>query len=93
MNTNRKPAALGKGQTGLITDSGNKSNTKQTRVKSGTKEHTILSALADGRSLNRFEAITLHDTALNSTISTLQGKGLRIHRKFEKVSCVNGKKT
>jgi len=67
-------------------------NHKAPKVKPGTKEFVILSVLAAGRSLNRFEAIRLHDTALNSTISTLQGKGLTIDRKFEKVSCMDNTK-
>ena len=91
MNSNRKPAALGKGQTGLITDSNIKHSTKQ-KVKEGTKEHVILSVLVDGQSLTRFDAIPLHDTCLNSTISTLQSKGLRIHRVSVKVPCVNNTK-
>src|SRR3990172_3504088 len=68
-------------------------NIKVPRVKPGTKEHVILSVLANGRSLNRFEAIHLNDTALNSTIATLQGKGLQIHRERETVPCVNGSKS
>jgi len=70
----------------------NKIAAKVPRVKAGTKEHVILSALADGRKLTRFDAIQLHDTALNSTVSTLQGKGLRIHREWIKVPCLNGQK-
>jgi len=75
-----------------INESSEKDSTKSQRVVPGTKEHAILSALAVGQSLNRFEAIALHDTALNSTISTLQSKGIRIHRVFEKVPCVHGTK-
>lgn len=70
-----------------------KSGKEKPRVKENTKEGVILAALARGESLNRFEAIRYHDTALNSTISTLQGKGLFIHRKWEKVPCVDGSKT
>ena len=66
---------------------------KKPAIREGTKEHVILSALVAGQSLNRFEAARLHDTCLNSTISKLQGKGISIHREFEKVRCVNGTKT
>ena len=44
------------------------SGTKNPRVKPGTKESVILTLLLF-RTLNRFEAIKFHDTALNSTIS------------------------
>lgn len=39
-----------------------------------TKHARILHALACGRSLNRFEAIGLGDTALNSTVSLLRNR-------------------
>ncbi len=79
-------------QAGLSESNADKSNKKIRRVKPGTKEHVILSAFVSGKSLNRFEAIKLHDTALNSTVSTLQGKGIQIHRERETVPCVNGTK-
>ena len=60
-------------------------------VKSGTKEHTVLSALATGQSFNRFDAEReLHDHCLHSTVSTLQGKGIIIHRERETVPCLGG---
>jgi len=68
-------------------------NSKFSKVKKNTKEYVILAALASGRSLNRFEAIQLHDTCLNSTVATLQSKGISIFREFEKVRCVNKTKT
>lgn len=77
--------------TGLENCNDTNSNTNP-KIRKGTKEYAILSALASGRSLNRFQAMELHDTCLNSTISTLQGKGIRIHRIFEKVPCVHGVK-
>lgn len=88
---NRKPAPLGQGEAGSDKNVTGGNCTK--KVRPDTKEHKILSALAAGRSLNRFEAIRLNDTTLNSTISTLQSKGLFIDRKPEKVPCVNGTKT
>jgi len=88
----KKPGTFDEGTPSFINNSSIKDNTKEPRVKAGTKEHVILSALVDGRSLTRFDAIPLHDTCLNSTISTLQSKGIRIHRVFEKVPCVHGTK-
>lgn len=93
MKTLKNPAVSGERlATGFINTGANDS-TKTSTVKPGTKEHVVLSVLAEGKSLNRFEAIRLHDTALNSTVSTLQGKGLFIHRERETVPCVNGSKT
>jgi len=79
-----------KNNTGSTTETNYKR--KIPKVKPGTKEHIILSVLASGRSINRFEAIKLHDTALNSTISTLQGKGIQINRKWERIPCVDNTK-
>lgn len=93
MNTIEKPAALGRGQTGLITDSGDKS-TKNPRIRKGSKIYGVLYALAEGRSLNRFEAERqLNDHTLNSTISEIQNRlGVLIHRESEKVLCLGGTK-
>lgn len=56
------------------------------------KHATILKALIEGRSLNRFEAEALHDHCLNSTVSALQNNfGIVIDRHRESVPCVNGK--
>jgi hypothetical protein len=87
-----KAAGPGKGQTALYMSLDNEEEYTK-KMKPDTKEYNILKVLADGRSLNRFEAIRLHDTALNSTISTLQQKtGLYIDRKTERVPCVHGTK-
>jgi len=68
-----------------------KDSTLTHTVKPGTKEHAVLSALATGQSFNRFDAEReLHDHCLHSTVSTLQGKGIRIHREREKVLCLGG---
>jgi len=61
-------------------------------IKHDTKLFNILSVLAAGDSLNRFQAINHNDTTLNSTISSLGEKGIIISRKWEKVPCVNGTK-
>jgi len=92
MESIKKPGTFDEGTPSFINNSSVKDNTKEPRVKPGTKEHVILSVLADGQSLNRFEAIRLHDTALNSTISSLEKKGITISRKWEKVLCVNSTK-
>ncbi len=46
----------------------------------------VLSAFIAGKSFNRFEATReLRDWCLHSTVSTIQGKGVRIERKYERV--------
>lgn len=63
------------------------------------KWRRVLSAFLDGRSLNRFQAERpvsdggLSDHCLHSTVSTIQGKGVRISRKFESVPGYQGIKT
>lgn len=63
------------------------SNTKQlTRLRKKTKVGNILLVLFLGRSLNRFEAESLGDHCLHSTISCLSNEyGLKIDRKTEPV--------
>ena len=57
-----------------------------TKIKRGTKTRRILKQLAKGNSLNRFEAESLGDHCLNSTISTLAHRyGLQFERKKERV--------
>ena len=87
----KKPAALGVvGQTGFDSSQTSKHNRKP-NIRKGTKEHAVLSALATGQSFNRFDAEReLHDHCLHSTVSTLQGKGIRIHREMEKVPSLGG---
>ncbi len=68
-----------------------------TKIGSGNdapigKHVNILKAFVEGRSLNRFEAESLHDHCLNSTVSVLQNTfGVIIDRHRESVPCVNGK--
>jgi len=52
----KKPGTFDEGTPSFINNSSVKDNTKEPRVKAGTKEHVILSALVDGRSLTRFDA-------------------------------------
>jgi hypothetical protein len=47
------------------------------------KETMILTIMRAGQSLNTFEAQRLGDTCLNSTISTLRGKGYLFHDEWE----------
>ena len=59
-----------------------------------SKIHSILSAFASGRSLNRFDAERLHDHCLHSTVSTIQrGFGILIDRRWESVPCLGGRDT
>lgn len=62
------------------------------KTAKATKLATILSILASGKSLNRFEAETFHDHCLNTTVSILQnGYGILIDRARETVPCLGGK--
>ena len=68
-------------------------NTKQADFKAlkSTKLATILRLLANGRSLNRFQAENHHDHCLNSTISVLRnGHGITIECERESVPCLGG---
>lgn len=50
------------------------------------KWQRVLRAFVDGRSLNRWEAAReLRDWCLHSTVSELQGRGVKILRREEKV--------
>jgi hypothetical protein len=50
------------------------------------KWRRVLLALAQGRSLNRFEAErSLSDHCLHSTVSEIQGRGIRVDRVMETV--------
>lgn len=63
-------------------------------VRRGTKLHRVLAALIE-RSYNRFEAARLlHDTALHSTVSTIQNQyGIRVDRRDETVPGFQGAPT
>jgi hypothetical protein len=51
----------------------------------------VLRAFHDGKTLNRFEAErALHDHCLHSTVSTIQGKGVTILRRLERVPGYQG---
>lgn len=52
----------------------------------GTKIRNVLTALAQGRTLNRFEAEReLHDHVLPSTVQKIEQYGIRVSRKPETV--------
>jgi hypothetical protein len=55
-----------------------------------TKIATILRVLRRGTCLNRFDAERHHDHCLHSTVSTLEGYGLAISRRWESVPCIGG---
>lgn len=55
------------------------------------KWQRVLSALAEGRSFNRFEAEReLHDHCLHSTVSRIQEMGVQVNRRMETVSGYQG---
>ena len=90
----KKPTAEGNQQAGFdITIFETKPNTNS-KIRKGSKIYSVLEALANGQTLNRFEAERcLHDHCLNSTISEIQNRlGVFIHRKSEKVPCLGGTK-
>jgi len=63
-------------------------------IRNDSKQFKVLQALAEGKSFNRFEAEReLHDHCLPSTVSTIQGLGIQVYRKSEKVPCLGGTKT
>lgn len=63
------------------------------RLRRDTKLGRILSALATGRSLNRFDAERLGDHCLNTTISKIERHGLLVSRREEVVPGYGGHKT
>lgn len=63
-------------------------------IKPGTKLAAVLSALAEGQTLNRFEAErVVHDHTLNSTISEIEKRGVRVERREETVRGFRGHPT
>lgn len=66
----------------------------KTPIRAGTKLAAVLSALAEGQTLNRFEAErVVHDHTLNSTISEIEKRGVRVDRKEETVRGYRGNPT
>lgn len=63
------------------------------RLRPGTKQFTVLAALARGRSFNRFEAERdLNDHCLHSTVSIIERLGISVCRRREKVPCLGGQR-
>lgn len=56
--------------------------TSRSSIRRGTKLARVLSAFAQGRRLNRFDAEQLGDHVLNTTVSMLEKRGVRISRKL-----------
>ena len=66
----------------------------QSQIRPGTKLAAVLSHLADGKTLNRFEAErVVHDHVLPTTISEIEKRGIRVDRKEETVSGYRGHPT
>lgn len=83
-------------KTKMVVGLGTTTNTKQAHSKAhkSTKLATILRSLANGRSLNRFEAEHHHDHCLKSTISALGNSyGIAIECERESVLCLGGMAT
>ncbi len=75
-----RPAAAGTADQGLGT------NRRGEHSTTPRKWQRVLRALVDGATLNRFEAAReLRDWCLNTTISQLEGRGVRILRRDETV--------
>jgi hypothetical protein len=83
---NETPAQRGGAATGA--------KTKQNSIAKTTKKGRVLEALAEGRSLNRFQATReLHDWCLHSTVAALEKHGLSIARQYEQVPGYQGNRT
>lgn len=50
-----------------------------------TKKQTIIEATSTKQGLNRFEAIPLGDSCLNTTVSDLKRQGYKFHSVMERV--------
>lgn len=64
--------------------------TNNTTTRRTTKWRRILAELADGRSLNRFEAERIGDHCLHSTVSKIERHGIKVSRRIEKVPGYDG---
>lgn len=85
MMAKENPAPLAGGQPG--------SEVKQIQANPSmpAKWQRVLSALLTAKSYNRFEAAReLHDHCLHSTVSTIQSKGVCIHRTEERIPGYQG---
>lgn len=76
MSTQKKAPATAEAQT-------NKSRTHNTKIRRGTKLHSVISHLAAGHTLHRFQAERIcHDHVLNSTVAGFQRDyGIPVARK------------
>jgi len=63
------------------------------RIRCDTKLSRVLSVLAAGGQLNRFEAERLGDHCLNSTVAKIERHGLRVDRREETVPGYGGHMT
>jgi hypothetical protein len=82
------PAPLAGGKPGSEVKQG------QTNGSTPPKWQRVLAALLTGKTYNRFEAARqLHDHCLHSTVSTIQSKGVPIHRREERIPGYQGIET
>ncbi len=78
------------GEAGRNHRAGRNTSTTQHSTPSPRKWERILRVLCN-RSLTRFEAIAdYHDTCLNSTVATIQRKGVRVDRHVEAIPGYQG---
>jgi hypothetical protein len=57
-------------------------NTSIRALRAGSKLARVLTALVEGQKLNRFDAERLGDHVLNTTVSMLAKRGVRISRRL-----------
>lgn len=89
----KKPTGEASRPAGLSKSNADKPN-KNSRIRKDSKLFKVLQALSTGKSFNRFEASReLSDWCLHSTVSTIQSRGIQVHRERETVPCLGGTKT
>lgn len=85
MNTHEKAASHPPGQDSGISNKASLNHSKSRRHRKG-KQYRILKLLSQGHSMNRFEALSAGDSALNSTVATIEARyGIQVARKWEKI--------
>jgi hypothetical protein len=88
VNQTKNPAPLAGGKPGQDV------NQRPSNGSTLSKWQRVLEAFLTGKSFNRFEAAReLHDHCLHSTVSTIQGKGVRIYRREETIPGYQGSPT
>ena len=86
MNHFSTPPPLERESPPAANQAGSEQQTKPERSATPRKWQRVLAYLLAGHTLNRFDAARqLRDWCLNTTVSQLEGRGLRIDRKDETV--------